>query len=799
MNGYMSDSMTKHTKKLYKVSVREIIDFIMRSGDITSVSLSDKRMTDGTKAHQKFQKQQDEYYQSEVSINHIFTYKDLKYMITGRIDGLVDSYEKTGLPMIDEIKSTGGDLTAVDGSNEMHWAQAKMYAYMFLQEDTRRKVYCRLTYIELDSFAVKQFIEEYSYEELEDYFFRIVDLYTEFAKLIDQFEHQMFTSMSQLEFPFSEIREGQAKLMKGVYRTILEGNVLFSRAPTGTGKTIATLFPGVKAIGKKITEKLFFLTAKTIGKEVAVKTINNMVLTGLQIKYTVITAKEKICIHTEYKCDPEVCPYAKGHYDRVNDVLKHMYKEEDAYTRDVVVRYAAKYRVCPYELSLDLALFSQIIICDYNYAFDPSAMLRRFFTEGSGKYTLLVDEAHNLVDRARSMYSAEIDKYCVLQMKKKVKQLDSKLYSYFEKLNKVLIDMRKELKDLDKTEIAMKEAPLEMETYLRGIIFRTEKIFKLHKHWEYKEELLEFYFLAYDFIKKYEMYGDHYISYYCRDGQNLSIKLFCIDPRPNLRELITERQGVIYFSATLLPMKYYKHLLGGDEESYGLNLLSPFESNKLKLLIDGSISTKYVDREQSLKALADRINGFIHQKQGNYIVYFPSYAYLNQGLEQFRANMMEENIEILVQERQLSEVDKENFIHAFSHEDKNKTLVAFAVLGGMFGEGIDLVGEKLSGAIIVGVGLPLICFEQDIIKNYFQEIMGQGFDYAYTYPGMNKVMQAAGRVIRTSEDIGSVLLIDRRFKSRKYEHLFPSEWFHYENIKNEKELEQALENFWRKQ
>ncbi len=802
MSDILSDKTQSIIRKLHKVSVREIVDFVLRSGDITAVSLSDKRMVDGTKAHQKFQREQEETYEAEVSLNYMFDHEDISYMLTGRIDGVINSYEGSLIPLIDEIKSTSGNLEYINDQNEMHWAQVKIYAYMYLVREGLNQAVCRITYIELDSFTIKQFTQKFNLNELENYFDKIIDLYTRFAKMIDKFEGEMITGLKDMQFPFEKVRDGQSKLMKGVYKSIVNAETMFSRAPTGTGKTIATLFPGLKAIGEGVTEKLFYITPKTIGKEIAVKTLNILMDNKLPLKYVVITAKDKICIHTETNCNPDVCPYAKGHYDRINNAISEMYKEENNYTREMITKHAIIHRICPYELSLDLALFSQVIICDYNYVFDPRAKLRRFFVDGGGKYTLLVDEAHNLIDRGRKMFSAEIDKDSVLKLKKLVKKLDQRLYSYFDKLNKVFIDIRKEMKKIDGYEQKTKEAPLELETYIRGIVYRTEKIFKIHKNWEYMDVLLEFYFVAYDFIKKYEIYDDNYVTYYHLIANNLLIKLFCVDPRPNIREELVEKQGVVYFSATLLPMNYYKHLLGGNESSYGMNLSSPFEQKKLNLLIDSSISTKYVDREESISEIASRIQMFVTMKQGNYLVFFSSYKYMQMGIDAFhKLENNEDNgnfgkIEIMIQERNLSEEEREDFVKAFSHEDPNKSLVAFAVLGGMFSEGIDLVGEKLSGAVIVGVGLPLICFEQNIIKEFFQEQLGEGFDYAYTFPGMNKVIQAAGRVIRTSVDIGSVLLIDRRFATRRYRQIFPSEWFHSKLIRSNIELSNELEHFW---
>lgn len=792
-------TIKKNNPKVHRVAVREIIDFVLRSGDITSVSLSGAKMTDGTKAHSKFQKQQKEIsdYNSELPIFYQFERDGVEFLVTGRIDGLLFEQDLFGeVITIDEIKSTGGEVSGMTGGHDNHWAQVKMYAYMYCMQEHIETLNCRLTYIELETFAIKQFVEKYNVEALGQFFDQVMDLYVSFAKMIDQFEGEMRTSSQTIKFPFDDVRDGQDKLMKGTYLAIKNSKLLFSRAPTGTGKTIATIFPGVKAIGEGITDKIFYLTAKTIGKEVAVNTLDQLFIKGLSLKYVVITAKDKICTHSETSCNPETCPYAKGHYDRINDCLKAMYEEEDGYTRDVVTKYAIRHQVCPYELSLDLALFSQVVICDYNYAFDPSAMLRRFFVEGTGKYSLLIDEAHNLVDRSRTMYSAELNKEDVLRLKNLTKDLDSRLHGYLSKLNKVMIDYRKEMKEKDITQDLKYEPPILMETYLRGVIYRTEKIFKIHKNWIYMETLLEFYFLAYDFIKKFEIYGDNYRTYYELKGNELLVKLYCVDPRNNLKEVLADMQGVVYFSATLIPMDYYKHLLGGDDESYGMNLESPFAANQLELLCDSSISTKYIHREQSLDDLVERIYDFTTAKLGNYLVFFPSYAYMEQGIERFKERYGEEQVRIEVQERYLNESAKEYFIQMFDEEPIDKSLVAFAVLGGMFGEGIDLVGEKLVGAFIVGVGLPKICFEQNIIRDYFQEEMGMGFDYAYTYPGMNKVLQAAGRVIRTVQDRGAVLLVDERFNSARYRELYPKEWYHMKYLGHHQSMVQELKHFW---
>ena len=799
-----------NTIRVHQVAVRDIVEFVMRTGSIHSVSLSSNKMSDGIKAHQAFQKREMEIgnYESEVPISYCHVQNSMQYQINGRIDGVIREHSDLGpTVMIDEIKSTGKNIEEIHEGNELHFAQAMMYAFMYASFHQIQIATVRLTYLEFDTDQIKQFYRHFTLGELEVFFLDLLEKYDRFMSKIVTTEEEIYSSCRGLAFPFGAPREGQSQLMKGVYKTIVEKQKLFSRAPTGIGKTIATLFPALKALGEGKTEKIFYLTAKTIGKEVALHTLTLLEKKGFKGKYLVITAKDKICPHDVSRCNPENCPYAMGHYDRVNEALFEMYQEESAYSRDIILRYSLKYQVCPYELSLDLALFSQVIICDYNYVFDPSAMLRRFFVEGEGKYSLLIDEAHNLVDRSREMYSAALTKEKILDLKKKTKEFDDKLHDYFHQLNKQFLAFSRKLKEEQKSEKAEKDAPDLLVTYLKGIIYRIEKIFSLKKDWIYMSELVDFYFEAYQFVKKWEIYGDNYRTLYSGSGKSLFVKLFCIDPRRQMLEVLEPMQGTVFFSATLIPMKYYQHLFGGDEKSYGMNLESPFEQRKMKLFMDTGISTRYADREKSIEQIVTRLATFVHGKRGNYLVYFPSYQYMEQGVQVFQnwithemkmADHHSHGIEILAQERNLNEAERENFIKAFQTPDQEKTLVAFAVLGGMFGEGIDLVGEKLSGAVIVGVGLPLLCFERDVIKEYFDERMGEGFDYAYTYPGMNKVLQAAGRVIRTAEDVGCVLLIDSRFKTRKYQNLFPLEWNHGEMIRSDEDLYQKMKGFWEK-
>lgn len=778
-----------------KISVRELIEYVLRSGDIVAVFLSSKRMSDGVKAHQKFQKAAGETYEEEVSISHEVEYEGVNIILSGRMDGLIRLDETV---LIDEIKSTGRSLEHLEVGSVLHWAQVWMYAYMYAYQNDLKQVITRLTYIELESFKIKQFEEVKTFHELEVFFYDVIHKYVGWAKKQNEWREISRISMRDIEFPFGEFRKGQKQLMSTVYKTIEEKKILFSRAPTGIGKTIATLFPSIKALGHEKCDKIFYLTAKSIGKEVVVDTLQALEDKGLLIKRVVITAKDKTCLNTIKACNPEECPYAKGHYDRINEVLEKMYEAHHLFNRDLIEKYAAEFRVCPYELSLDLALFCEVIICDYNYVFDPSAMLKRFFVEETGRYVLLIDEAHNLVDRAREMYSATIDKHKVMTLKKKVKDLDARLYKYFNQLNKVLIERRKICDEHEEGCYSEKELPADCEEAVRGILFRIEKIFSLHKDWAHMDELLDFYFDGFDFVKKSELYDEKYITYNEKSHNNFIVKMYCMDPSRNIQMALAKMQGVVYFSATLLPMNYYVSILGGDEKSYGLSIPSPFDREKLCLVIDKNISTKFARRENSIQPIVQKIEQITNPKKGNYMIFFPSYKYMTDVYEAYIDQYDDCVKEVIIQDRALDEAAKENFIGAF-HTEREKTLIAFVVLGGMFGEGIDLTGEKLSGAIIVSVGLPQICYERNLIKRHFDKTSRNGYEYSYVYPGLNKVMQSAGRVIRTVNDQGVVVLLDERFNQPYYQSLFPQEWYQPIILTNEEDLEKVVKEFWKGQ
>lgn len=777
-------------KEKIKVSVRDLVEFVLTSGDIVSGFMGSSRNTEAIRAHQAIQKAYGEGFSKEVPLTINVESEDMTLEIGGRIDGLFVGEDEV---MIDEIKTTTLDLELLEEDyNPLHWAQAKCYAYIYSVQNNLQQISVQLTYFNLDTREVKKFIKDTNINELQSFFTELVQKYFYWAKILVSWKTKRDSSISILSFPFPSYRKGQRELAVAAYKTVKEGNKLFAQAPTGIGKTMATIFPTIKALGEEHVSKIFYLTAKTITRTIAEKALQNLSQQGLRIKAVTLTAKEKICFMEKAECNPESCEYAKGHFDRVKPALEELFNYEDFFTREVIEEYSRKHKICPFEFSLDLCNWSDCVICDYNYVFDPRANLKRFFLDTGGDYAFLIDEAHNLVDRGREMFSATLMKKPVLELKKSSKGASAKLTKLLNKLNNMFIDYKKKCEEKKEEFLIQKEAPKDMYGILTEFLGTAEKYLLEHKDSPFKEQLLELYFSVHGFLKTAENYDERFVTYIEKQSSEVSIKLFCLDPSFLLSECMKKGKASILFSATLSPMEYFMQVLGGDEKSYRIRLASPFPRENLCLLVEDNISTKYKSREYTYDKVAESIKTTIEGKRGNYLVFFPSYQYMNEVYSRF-VNL-NGNVDVLIQNSGMTEAEKEKFLASFT-EDNSKTMAAFAVMGGIFGEGIDLAGDRLSGAIIVGVGLPQICLERDIIRDYFNELKGTGFEYAYVYPGMNKVLQAVGRVIRTESDLGTVVLIDERFSQSSYRNLFPKEW-QPKKVRSSLDISKNLEQFW---
>ena len=774
--------------KLIRISVRNLVEFVLREGDIDNriAGTPDKEaMQLGGKIHRKIQRQMGSNYRAEVSMKFQVPYEKFILQIEGRADGIQEDEEGV---LIDEIKGVMRELQYIKEPVGVHLAQAKCYAYIYGQEKNLEKVSVQMTYCQMETEEILRFKYEYTMDELNNWFWNVIHLYEKWAIFQVDWEEKRNASIKQTEFPY-EYREGQKELVTSVYRTILRKKKLFIQAPTGVGKTMSTVFPAVKAVGEGLADKIFYLTAKTITRTVAQQAFEHLKQKNLQMKSVVLTAKEKICFCEKTECNPDNCPYAKGHYDRVNDAVYDILVNCDEMSRENIELYAQKHQVCPFEMSLDVSLWVDAVIGDYNYVFDPNAHLKRFFSEGKkGKYLFLIDEAHNLVERGREMYSAVLYKEQFLSVKKKLKDYP-KLVRQLDACNKILLEMKRECENF---QIHTSISSLYIK--LVNVLNNMEKIMEEKRQTD--DEILEFYFAVRFFLNVYEELDESYTIYTeMEEDGRFKIKLFCINPANNLDKYLAYGTSTIFFSATLLPITYYKKLLSVESDDYAVYAESPFDEKNRLVTVGYDVSTKYTKRSKIMyQKYAKYIQRIVNAKQGNYLVFFPSYRFMEDISQAFEELRMK-NVTCVIQEQNMNEQKREDFLEKFEME-REESLVGFCVLGGVFSEGIDLKEERLIGAVIVGTGLPQVCNEREILKQYFEKQGENAFDYAYLYPGMNKVLQAAGRVIRTEQDLGIVALLDDRFQEWRYTENFPREWkkIEYCNVDN---IEEKIKQFWK--
>lgn len=753
---------------IIKESVRGIVEYILKEGSLDDRHVSRTRAIEGTIAHGKLQGDNEKVYsnyQKEVWMECELNYDDILLILEGRADGIIKENNQV---IVEEIKSTYRDLIYIEEDyNLLHWAQSKFYGYIYCKDNCLDKVAIRLSYYNINTDEVKSFQKDFLFEELSKFVFSVADEYIELIRLKENFKIERNKSIYEMKFPFSSYRKGQRELAINCYNSIKEECILFAQAPTGIGKTISTIFPAVKSLGEDRGQRIVYLTSKTITRVVAEEAYSRLISKGLKFRLITITAKEKACINSKVKCNPDECIYAVDYLSKVNSVIKEILKDECIFTRDTIENYSKSYTICPFELALDLSLWCDGIICDYNYAFDPRARLKRIFEEDNSKNIILIDEAHNLVNRGRDMYSGEIFKSKVLNVSRISKGKAPKVYKAINSINKELIEIRRELEEKNVNSLYGNMKHKELIKLLRLFIAEADEYLIKSKGTDGYEEVLDFYYEARAFISLSELYTEQYTTILKKEKNEFIIKIFCIDPSKNINDIIKKSYSTIIFSATLSPMKYYIDLLGGNEESYRVKLGSPFKKENLSTYVY-PLDMRYVNRYKNIDKLCYAIKQFISEEKGNYIIFLPSFEYLKKVYMRYVEIYGEENT--IVQGESLSEKDKEDFLCNFI---VGANITAFSVIGGMFSEGVDLPGEKLIGSVIVGVGFPMVSIENDIIREYFGN---NGFDYAYVYPGINKVLQSAGRVIRRETDKGRVLLIDSRYNQIKYKSMLPQEW-----------------------
>lgn len=807
-----------------KISVRSLVEFLLRKGDLEKGrgGIADKEaMQAGSRVHRKIQGGRGTGYRAEVPLKESFpdpysseedsSCPPFTLQIEGRADGIE---EKEGRTAIEEIKGVFLDVNEMEEPSAVHLAQAKCYAAIYGKQRKLKTIFVRMTYANLENGDTRAFHFTYETDSLRQWFENLAYSYMKWAKLIVLHEGKRNRSVGCLKFPFP-YREGQKKMTAAVWQAILKEKQIFVQAPTGTGKTMSSLFPAVQGVGRGMAEKIFYLTSRTIGRTVAEEAFSILRKQGLEFYSLTITAREKICVCDEVNCSPEYCPRAAGHFDRINDALYDILTGDGRFDREEVQKAAEKWNVCPYELQLDLTDFMDGVICDYNYVFDPNAKLGRYFGDSArkGACILLADEAHDLVDRGRDMFSAELHKEEILRIRRMLSKKPGagtkKITAALSACNQAMRTLKKQCEtDADAVRVYEERclecrdagnlaAPLmnldaALEDYLtdagRGRIPSGEE--------DVLTELQQFFFGVRTFVNCFlEMDPDVMILSKIAPDGGFSVKISCMNPASRLQASLDKCRSVVFFSATLLPIRYYDRLLTTKEDSYRIYLPSPFCPSHRLIAVGRDVSSRFKRRgPKEYGRMVRYIDAVLSGRKGNYIVFFPSYRMMEDVLDVFlECHGLEEDdpeddigedgylgfespgLRLIVQTAGMREKNRESFLREFSEESR-RTLAAFCVMGGIFAEGIDLTGERLIGAIVVGTGLPQVSAERELVKQYYDRTGENGFDFAYRYPGMNKVLQASGRVIRTETDRGIILLLDERFLQKEYLALLPREW-----------------------
>lgn len=791
------------------ISVGQLVEFVYQRGNLAVSFQSNTRKVNGIIGHQTVQKSRPDNYQSEITIKHQHYIDDLCIEINGRIDGVYNNNEEY---ILEEIKTISlfknnkpefetiffhcfhdyqNAVPILEGKNPVHWAQALIYAYIFCKQKNLNKITIHLTYYINEKHLEHTFTADFSIVWLEDFFKDTIEKWLKWALKLKEWKELRDQTILDLNFPYT-FRDEQRRMAVAVYKAIVNQKILYVRAPTGTGKTLASIFPAVKAMGEGKIDKIFYLTAKTVGRTVAFKTMKLLSENGLKFKSLILTAKDKVCYKDFPLCDPEYCVYAQDYYEKARVALLEAFTYDD-WTSELIDKISRKYFVCPFEFSLDLALYADIVIGDYNYVFDPRVYLKRFFEEVHENYCFLVDEAHNLPDRSREMYSGDLTTELVELPFNHIKNKKSKLYQKLLMLKKILVDISN---SYEQNEVVLDEFPKEINMQIRDILVGLELWIPKQKASHSKFIIMQYYFRLIFYLMIYDLVNSNHRTLLLKSNAQINLKIFCMNASEFLLSTFEKSISASIFSATLIPMDYFEEMISNNtKKNEPLLLNSPFEQKNFGLFVYSSVNTEYKHRESSYQEIADIIHETIELKQGNYLIYFPSYEYLRRVHELFIQKDTEAMI--LVQEKNMNEEQRDVFLSNFNTE-KSSSLIAFVVLGGIFGEGIDLVGDNLIGAIIVGVGLPQLNIEKNLINSYYKLQSKDGYDYAYRFPGFNRVLQAAGRVIRTENDRGIVLLIDQRYLDMRYKKLFPQEWSHYKKSSTSSVIIRYIQEFWEK-
>ncbi len=758
-----------------RASVHAIVEGALLCGDLVPGATA-QRLLDGVRGHQSLQSVPDPDARNEAPVSFTVEGERIVLTVYGRIDRLY------GLSVVEEIKTTLD--AAPEDALPLHWAQAECYAFMLCEKEGLSHIDVRITYLNLSSGEVTRFTRSLTHAVLAERFYGYVRPYLAHLDELAAHRAEVALQMKALAFPFAQYRAGQRELAAEIFRTIRDKKMLLAQAPTGTGKTLAALFPALKGIGEGFVERIFYLTARTTARRAAFDALG--LLPDSALRAIALYAREKVCIHDAPLCRTGTCPRQIGYYDRLPQALAAAKALPGRFDREAVRALADEYELCPFEFSLDLSLECDVIVCDYNYLFDPRVRLQRYASGSKQGQVLLIDEAHNLPDRAREMYSARLPGKLIDRARRSIPQSARKgeLYLSLRALRRTMEAAAEE-----------GEIPRAEETPRPELTERCEAVLcALQESAEGDPALCA--------QLRLELTGWVYQSAgydeTCRllfEGGKSSreITLYCTDASARTGAVLRRSRAAILFSATLTPPEFYKTLCGMKEDSACVHLLSPFPPENL-LVLHLPVSTRYKAREATLPRVVSAVAALaLSREKGNFITFFPSYAYLRQAAELLEP-LLDGKAELLIQTPEMDEEARAAFLSRFSPEPDGR-LLALCAMGGVFSEGIDLPADRLCGAAVVGVGLPQIGVERDALRKRYDEAYGDGYAYAYVYPGVGKVLQAAGRVIRSENDRGALLLIDDRYAADPYPALLPAQWT-LRRVFTDKQIAEQLRGFW---
>ncbi len=821
-----------------RLSVRDLAGYAYRHGGLGKAGLFSDSEDTPVRLHQQYirasmKQDPDAEHFPEYTLKASRRTGSICMEIQGRAD--LVSVSPDGSVTVLEIKTimdSGGVLPAK--ADIVHLAQARIYAYLFLLDPRHNEASVSVTirYVLAAERKIRDFSERSDFTALQGFFDDSCSKLLDFTKSLRNYRKLRDITLRDLRFPYPELRKGQKEFMHEVLGCIRSKEPLYAQAPTGIGKTISVLYPAVKAIPKNYADYIFYLTAKTSTQTVAQTALQDLRNAGMVLRSIRITSKEKLCLRKDLYCDTQTCPYAIHYYDNSGAAIHDLFAFHSV-DADILTGIAEKHQVCPFEIGLDLSLFCDVIICDYNYVFDPKVRLIRFFQDDPYRFVFLIDEAHNLPSRSNEMFSASFGTADIASLLRHAARYSIQLRNsldaisrYFTQAIRYLdsaaesqdrgtddrsaapdsFDRKIEAKELFRAEsiCASRKIPEEFTGILQDFIFYAKQEIDLLKDRDLRKELLDAFFSAMFFVRvSTDFFNEHYVVLLSSTGKDALLRFKCLNASERLTAFHNGKNATVYFSATMSPEEYYTGLFKGRSSDLNLRkkiFASPFPPENLWVGVVTDLSIKYEARPYTLGSVAELALAAVCVRNGNYLVFCPSFEYQRMISAAFESLVRQQGpqavgkpIRILTQKNGMSESERSAFLNAFL-QNRSDTLVGFAVLGGVFGEGIDLTGESLSGVILIGVGLPARSFEQDILMDYFTHETGNGFDYAYRFPGFNKILQAAGRVIRTETDRGFILLIDERYGREDYRMLFPPEWDPHA-VGNADELREGLEDF----